>query len=70
MLPKSNDRYHNRSGKEKTTKCYIGKKQGLKESARKKYRNLSKQEKELKKEYIKNIYRNITENENNKLKQY
>ena len=35
-----------------------------------KYRNLSEEEKEVKKEYGRNRYINMTENEKNKMKEY
>ena len=42
------DKYHNLGGKEKAAKYYLNNRYILKEKARNRYRNLSKEEKEIK----------------------
>ena len=49
---------------------YKNNKDRLREQARDKYRNLSEEEKKLKKEYGKNIYHNMSEEEKKRLKKY
>ena len=53
-MQKAKDRYHNGDGKEKTDKYYIENKNVLKENAKNRYRNLSEEEKEVKREYGRN----------------
>ena len=45
-------------------------KEGLREQARDKYRNLSEEEKKKKRKYGKNRYHNMSEEKKQKLKQY
>ena len=61
-MQKATDRYHNGRGKEEAAKYYIANKDGLKEKARNKYRNLSEKEKEAKREYQRERYHMNTEN--------
>ena len=49
---------------------YKNNKDRLREQARDKYRNLSEEEKKLKKEYGKNTYHNMSEEEKKRLKKY
>ena len=49
---------------------YENDKDGLREQARDKYRNLSEEEKNLKKEYGKNRYRNMSKEKKQRLKKY
>ena len=54
--------------KEKAAKYYIKNKEILKENAKNSYRNLSEEEREVKRLYGRNRYRNMTEDEKNRLK--
>ena len=58
-MQKAKDRYHNCGGKEKAAKYYTDNNEVLKEKSNNKYRNLSEEEKELKRKYGKNRYRKI-----------
>ena len=53
LLKKANEKYHNKGGKEKAAKYYEDSKEVLKEKARNNYKNLTKEEKELKRQYSK-----------------
>ena len=59
FLQKVKDRYHNGGGKKESTEYYIANKDVLKEKAKKKYKNLSQEEKEAKKDSSQNRYKNI-----------
>ena len=59
LLQKVKDRYHNGGGKKESTEYYIANKDVLKEKAKKKYKNLSQEEKEAKKDSSQNRYKNI-----------
>ena len=59
FLQKVKDRYHNGGGKKESTECYIANKDVLKEKAKKKYKNLSQEEKEAKRDSSQNRYKNI-----------
>ena len=48
-------KYHNKGGKEKASKYYKDNKEAIKK-ARNKYKNLTKEEKELKRQYSRNRY--------------
>ena len=61
LLKKTNEKYHNKGGKQKAGEYCKRNKEAIKENARNKYKNLTKEEKELKRQYSKNRY--------NKLKQ-
>ena len=61
LLPKPKYRYHDCGGKEKAAKYYLENEEALKEKARNKYRNLSKEEKEAYKEYGRLRYLNKKE---------
>ena len=56
LLKKTNEKYHNKGGKEKTAKYYKDNKEDKKEQekARNKYKNLAEKEKELKRQYSRN----------------
>ena len=54
--------------KEKAAKYYIKNKEILKENAKNSYRNLSEEEREVKRLYGRNRYRDMTEDEKNGLK--
>ena len=51
LLKKANKKYHNGGGKQKAAEDYKKNKEVIKEKARIKYRNLSEEEKELKRQY-------------------
>ena len=53
LLQKAKDNYYNGGGKEKSAEYYIGNKDVLKEDAKRKYRNLPEEEKQVKREYEK-----------------
>ena len=59
LLQKVKDRYHNGGGKKESTEYYIANKDVLKEKAKKKYKNLSQEEKEAKRDSSQNRYKNI-----------
>ena len=61
MLQKAEEKYHNCGGKEKSAKYYIANKDVLKEKARNKYKNLSKEEREAKRQYSRDRYKKIKE---------
>ena len=61
LLKKPKAKYHNKSGKEKAAKYYEDNKEAIKEKSRIKYKQLTEEEKELKRQYSRNRY--------NKLKQ-
>ena len=61
LLKKGKVKYDNKGGKENTSMYYEDDKEAIKEKARNKYKNLTKEEKELKRKYSRNRY--------NKLKQ-
>ena len=61
LVKKAKTKYHNKGGKEKAAKYYEDNKEAIKEMARIKYKNLTEEEKELKRQYSRNRY--------NKLKQ-
>ena len=56
LLKKAKTKYHNKGGREKAAKYYEDNKEAVKEKARNKYKNLTKEEKELKRQYSKNRY--------------
>ena len=59
LLQKVKDRYHNGGGKKESTEYYIANKDVLKEKAKKRYKNLSQEEKEAKRDSSQNRYKNI-----------
>ena len=59
LLQKVKDRYHNGGGKKESTEYYIANKDVLKKKAKKKYKNLSQEEKEAKRDSSQNRYKNI-----------
>ena len=59
LLQKVKDRYHNGGGKKESTEYYIANKDVLKGKAKKKYKNLSQEEKEAKRDSSQNRYKNI-----------
>ena len=61
LLKKAKTKYQNKDDKEKAAKYYEGNEEAKKEIARNKNKNLTEEEKELKRQYSKNRY--------NKLKQ-
>ena len=61
MLQKAEEKYHNCGGKEKSAKYYIANKDVLKEKARNKYKNLSKEKREAKRQYSRDRYKKIKE---------
>ena len=61
-MQKSKEQYDNNGGKEKTAKYYRDNKDVLKEKARNKYKNLTEEEKELKKQYSRDRYNKLKEN--------
>ena len=61
-MKKAKRKYDNNGGKEKTAKYYRDNKDVLKEKARNKYKNLTKEEKELKRQYSRDRYNKSKEN--------
>ena len=61
LLKKAKEKYDDKGGKEKPAKSYEDNKGAIKEKTRNKYKNLTEEEKKLKRQYLKNRY--------NKLKQ-
>ena len=57
LLQKAKDRYHNCGGKEKAAKYYIVNNEVFFKKCKNENRNLSEEEKEVKREYLKNIYK-------------
>ena len=55
LLKKANEKYHNKGSKEKAAKYYKDNKETIKK-ARNKCKNLTKEEKELKRKYSRNRY--------------
>ena len=55
LFKKAKKKYHENGGREKAAKYYKDNKEAIKK-ARNKYKNLTKQEKELKKQYSRNRY--------------
>ena len=62
LLKKAKEKYDNDGGKEKTTKYYRDNKDVLKENARNKYKNLTEEEKELKRQSSMDRYNKLKEN--------
>ena len=56
LLKKANKKCHNNGGKQKASGYYRKSKEAIKEKARNKYKNLTKNEKELKRQYSRNRY--------------
>ena len=54
LLRKANEKYKNKGGKEKAAKYYQKNKDVIREKARKKYKNLAEERKELKRQYSRN----------------
>ena len=61
LLEKAKDWYHNGDGKEKAAKYFQHNQEVLREKPRNQYRNLSKEENEVKREYGRHRYRKIKE---------
>ena len=61
MLKKAKEKCDNNGGKEKATKCYQANKDDLKEKARNKYRNLTEEEKKVKRQYSSDRYNKMKE---------
>ena len=59
LLQKAKEKYGNNGGKEKAAEYFQANKDVLKEKARKKYRNLTEEEKELKRQYSRDRYNKI-----------
>ena len=59
LLKKAKEKYQNKGGKEKAAKYYQDNKKIIKENARNKYKNLTEEEKELKRQYPKNRYNKL-----------
>ena len=59
LLKKAKEKYQNKGGKEKAAKYYQDNKKIIKENARNKYKNLTEEEKELKRQYSKNRYNKL-----------
>ena len=69
-MKEAKNRYHSSDSKEKVAEYYINNQETLKENARNGYRNLSEEEKKVKRAYGRDRYRNMTEDEKNGLKGY
>ena len=59
LLQKAKGKYHNCVGKEEAAEYYIKNKDVIKEEANKKYKNLSKEQKEAKRKYSKDRYKKM-----------
>ena len=57
LLKKANGKYHNKGGKQKASEYYRKNKEAIKEKARNKNKNLTKEEKKIKRQYSKNRYK-------------
>ena len=64
LLKKTKEKYHNNGGKVKFAKYYLDNKDVLNEKAKNVYRNLSEEEKEVKRLYSKDRYNKLKENSN------
>ena len=69
-MKEAKNRYHSSDSKRKVTEYYINNQEAFKENARNGYRNLSEEEKKVKRAYGRDRYRNMTEDEKNGLKGY
>ena len=69
-MKEAKNRYHSSDSKEKVAEYYINNQEALKENARNGYRNLSEEEKKVKRAYGRDRYRNMTEDEKNGMKGY
>ena len=58
LLKKAKEKYHN-GGKEKAAKYYLDNKDVFKEKAKNVHKNLSEEEKELKRQYSRNRYNKL-----------
>ena len=58
-MRKAKKKYDNNGGKEKAAKYYKDNKDVLKEKAINKYKNLTEEEKELKRQYLRNRYNKL-----------
>ena len=74
IVKKAKEKSDNKGGKERAAKYYKDNKDALKEKARNKYKNLTEEEKELKRQYSKGRYNKLKENyyasKNNSFSQY
>ena len=61
LLQKSEKKYQNCGGKEKTAEYYQANKDVIKEKANNKYKNLTEEEKKAKRQYSKNRYNKMKE---------
>ena len=59
LLKKAKEKYLNKGGKEKAARYYQDNKKVITENARNKYKNLTEEEKELKRQYSKNRYNKL-----------
>ena len=61
LFKNAKEKYHNNGGEEKAAKYYLDNKDVLKEKAKNAYRNLSEEEKEVKRLYSKDRYNKLKE---------
>ena len=61
LLKKGKEKYHNNGGKEKAAKYYLDNKDALKEKAKTVHRNLTEEEKEVKRLYSKDRHNKLKE---------
>ena len=69
-MKEAKNRYHSSDSKRKVAEYYINNQEAFKENTRNGYRNLSEEEKKVKRAYGRDRYRNMTEDEKNGLKGY
>ena len=62
LLKKAKEKYDNNGGEEKRAKYYRDNENVLKGKERNKYKNLTEEEKELKRQYLRNRYHKLKEN--------
>ena len=62
LLKKAKENYDNKVGKEKAAKYYKDNKDVLKQKAINRYKNLTEEEKELKRQYSRGRYNKLKEN--------
>ena len=62
FLKKAKEKYDNKGGQEKAAEYYENNKDLLKEKARNRYKNLTEEEKKMKRQYSKDRYNKLKEN--------
>ena len=62
LLKKANEKYHNKGDKQKAGEYYRKNKEAIKEKAKNKYKNVTEEEKKLKKQCSRNRYNKLKQN--------